>query len=370
MLEPHNQRWLYALETMVEYEGQLAVTREMQVLTRSNVIDVTSYNMRSDIRAENRGLFEPERRKNLVLPDGLNSESVGFARGLFKDSNRDDRTYIGNVLKHFSEMGFKYTLSPPLLGENGMDEFLFDTRRGFCEHFASAFVYLMRAAGIPSRVVIGYQGGALHPFDDYMIVRQSDAHAWTEVWLPESGWVRVDPTAAVAPERIDAGRTGAMFDGTAAAWGLSAPSRLLHNLVLAWDVANANWNEWILGYGPENQERFLGWLGMDDPDWRKMLLTLVAIVTGLTMLISFALMLRYRPPRKDRAAILYGRFIRKSGLTPATGESPQAFASRVRGETGLPAATVRGITDAYLDARYGPPDPGPLSRLESQVAAL
>ena len=161
-----------------------------------------------------------------------------------------------------------------------------------------------------------------------------------------------------------------MFDGSAAAWGFDAPSRLLHGLALTWDAMNAKWNEWVLGYGPESQQRFMAWLGMDDPNWRRMLLTLVAIVTGLTMLISFALMLRYRPPRKDRAAILYGRFIRKSGLTPATGESPQAFASRVRGETALPAAAVRSITDAYLDARYGPPDPGPLRRLESHIAAL
>jgi hypothetical protein len=203
-----------------------------------------------------------------------------------------------------------------------------------------------------------------------MIVRQADAHAWTEVWLPGTGWLRIDPTAAVAPERVDAGRTGAMFDGSAAAWGLGAPSRLLHNLVLTWDAMNAKWNEWILGYGPENQERFMAWLGMDDPNWRRMLLTLIAIVTGLTMLISLLLMLRYRPPPKDRAAVLYDRFVRKSGLTPATGETPQLFAVRVKGETELPAETVQDITDTYLEARYGPPDPVSLRRLESRVAAL
>ena len=228
----------------------------------------------------------------------------------------------------------------------------------------------MRAAGIPARIVLGYQGGELNPVGDYMIVRQSDAHAWTEVWLPGTGWQRVDPTAAVAPERVDAGRTGAMFDGSASAWGLSAPSMLLHNIVLAWDAANAKWNEWILGYGPENQERFMDWLGMDDPDWRQMLLTLVALVTGITMLISLALMLRYRPPRRDRAAILYDRYVRKSGLQPATGETPRLFANRVQRAGTLPAGSVRNITDTYLDLRYGPPEPGLLQRLESEIAAL
>jgi hypothetical protein len=228
----------------------------------------------------------------------------------------------------------------------------------------------MRAAGIPARVVLGYQGGELNPVGDYMIVRQSDAHAWTEVWLPGVGWQRVDPTAAVAPERVDAGRTGAMFDGSASAWGLSAPSMLLHNIVLAWDAANAKWNEWILGYGPENQERFMDWLGMDDPDWRKMMLTLVAIVTALTMLISAALMLRYRPPRRDRAAKLYDEFVRKSGLKPATGETPRVFARRVQRDSPLPPTAVRSITATYLDVRYGPPNPALLERLEADIAAL
>ena len=281
-----------------------------------------------------------------------------------------DAAFVRAVLEKFNEEAYYYTLEPPPLGSRPVDRFLFETRRGFCEHYASAFAVMMRAAGIPARIVVGYQGGELNPMGNYMIVRQADAHAWTEVWLPGDGWRRVDPTAAVAPERVDAGRTGAMFDGSAAAWGLGAPSKLLHNLVLTWDAANAKWNEWVLGYGPENQDRFMNWLGMDDPDWRQMILTLVALVTGLTMLISLALMLRYRPPPRDRAAILYDRFVRKSGLKPATGETPRVFAERVQRESPLPATAVRGITDTYLDVRYGPPDPQLLRRLEADIAAL
>ena len=371
MLEPTRQHWVFALDIPYHWELENTFLGPQHQLARVQPIDQrTAYRAVSypDYRIDLE--LHPYRRNwYLELPEGRNARTAELARSMRAAAASDER-FIAAVLTKFNEEEYHYTLEPPPLGSDPVDRFLFETRRGFCEHYASAFAVMMRAAGIPARVVIGYQGGELNPMGNYMIVRQADAHAWTEVWLQGEGWRRVDPTAAVAPERVDAGRTGAMFDGSAAAWGLGAPSRLLHNLVLTWDAMNAKWNEWILGYGPENQERFMAWLGMDDPDWRRMLLTLVAIVTALTMLISLVLMLRYRPPRKDRAAILYGRFIRRSGLKPATGESPQAFASRVQGETALPAATVRSITDAYLDARYGPPDPGVLHRLESHIAAL
>jgi hypothetical protein len=203
-----------------------------------------------------------------------------------------------------------------------------------------------------------------------MIVRQSDAHAWTEVWLEGIGWRRVDPTAAVAPERVNSGISGAMLDGIAAAWGLAIPSLLLHRLTLTWDALNARWNEWVLGYGPDNQNRFMKWLGMDDPDWRKMMLALVSIVIALTLLVSVLLMLRYRSPPRDRASILYSRFVKKTGIEPAIGETPDAFAVRAAADSPLPADTVHTITASYLDARYGSLAPAELARLEAEVTSL
>ena len=229
---------------------------------------------------------------------------------------------------------------------------------------------MMRAAGIPARIVLGYQGGELNPMGNYLIVRQSDAHAWTEVWLEGVGWRRVDPTAAVAPERIDAGLTGAMFDGIGEAWGLSAPSELLHQLGLTIDALNAKWNEWILGYGPENQNKFMEWLGMDDPDWQKMMLTLIGAVTALIVLISMLLMLRYRPPPRDRAAILYRKFVRKAGVEPRVGETPARFATRAAGASPIPTGTIDEITSLYLEARYGSASPAALNGLRASVAAL
>jgi hypothetical protein len=251
-----------------------------------------------------------------------------------------------------------------------MDRFLFETRRGFCEHYASAFAVMMRAAGVPSRIVLGYQGGEMNRMGDYMIVRQSDAHAWTEVWLAGQGWRRVDPTAAVAPERIEAGMSAARFGEAGARWGLTAPARWLYSLGLTWDALNAKWNGWILGYGPENQGRFMQWLGIDDPDWRKMALTLLSVVLVLITAISFLLMRRYRPPKKDEAAILYRKFIRKVSVRPRTGETPPEYAARIMTLNAAPVDEVNTITERYLNARYGPPDARSLEALQRAVKNL
>jgi len=161
-----------------------------------------------------------------------------------------------------------------------------------------------------------------------------------------------------------------MFDGIGLTWGLSAPSALLHRLQLTIDAIDAKWNEWILGYGPENQNRFLEWLGMDDPDWRKKMLTLLGAVIGLVLLISLLLMLRYRQPPKDRAAILYGQFTSKAGVEPRIGETPVAYAFRARTSSPIQASTIDAITSTYLRARYGPDDPKMMNRLELAVAKL
>jgi transglutaminase-like putative cysteine protease len=370
-MEPTRQHWVFALDiprqwdlenTFLGPQHQLARIHPIDQRIAYDAVSYPEYRIDAEIHPYRLGWY-------LELPEGRNPRTAELARDM-RAAAGSDTAFVEAALAKFNREEYHYTLEPPPLGSNPVDRFLFETRRGFCEHYASAFTVMMRAGGIPARIVLGYQGGELNPVGDYMIVRQSDAHAWAEVWLPGAGWRRVDPTAAVAPERVDAGRTGAMFDGSASAWGLNAPSMLMHNLVLAWDAANAKWNEWILGYGPENQERFMNWLGMDDPDWRKMLLTLVAIVTALTMIISVALMMRYRPPRRDRAARLYAEFVRKSGLTPATGETPRLFASRVQRDSRLPPTAVCSITDTYLDVRYGPPNAALLERLESDIAAL
>ena len=158
-----------------------------------------------------------------------------------------------------------------------------------------------------------------------------------------------------------------MFDGSGISWGLQAPAELLYQLQMTWDALNAGWNEWVLGYGPDNQNRFMESLGMDDPDWRKMMLTLVGITIVIIFVISFLLMLRYRPPPKDKAAVLYQKFAKAAGVAPARGETPLTFATRISHENAAIAADTNNITGQYLDARYGPADMAALQTLESSV---
>lgn len=207
----------------------------------------------------------------------------------------------------------------------------------------------------------------MNPLGSYMIIRQSDAHAWNEVWLPGQGWVRVDPTAAVAPERIESGMSGARFGDLGASWGLSASIRWIYQLELTWDAINAKWNAWILGYGPENQEQLMEWLGMEDPDWRKMMLALLAIAAILAGILSLLMLYRYRPPKKDEAALLYGRFIRKTGIPPVRGETPQAYAARLADAGVARPQEADTVTRWYLAARYGPPRERSLHALRTAV---
>ena len=368
-MEPTRQRWVFALDIPREWDLDLTHMGHQQQLTRVHPIDQrVAYNVVSHPDFRLNGNPSSWRWNSYYkLPENSNGQTRALAREM-RGAAVDDESFIRNVLDMFNKEEFYYTLEPPPLGSNPVDRFLFDTRQGFCEHYASAFAVMMRAAGIPARVILGYQGGEINPMGDYMIVRQADAHAWTEVWLPNRGWYRIDPTAAVAPERIESGRSGAMFDGIASTWGLSAPSQLIYQLTLTWDVINAKWNAWILGYGPQNQNRFMQWLGMDDPDWQKMMLTLVAIVVVLLGVVSLLLLLRYRPPPKDAAAILYRKFTQKAGLQPSRGETPLSYASRLGRERGVLAADAESITACYLAARYGPPDLVTVNSLKTAVA--
>lgn len=368
-LEPTRQHWVIALDMPWEWDldrthmgrqQQLARVQPIDQRVAYNAISFPRYRLASELSDFARSYYTK-------VPESRNPRTLEFARQL-RDEAADDETFITRVLDRFNKEEYFYTLEPPLLGSDPVDRFLFETRRGFCEHYASAFAVMMRAVGIPSRIVLGYQGGELNPMGAYMIVRQADAHAWTEVWLPGRGWYRIDPTAAVAPERIEAGRSASMFDGIAASWGLDAPSELLYKLTLTWDVLNAKWNEWILAYGPENQNRFMRWLGMEEPDWRQMMLTLVAIVTVLIAIISILLLLRYRPPPKDAAVILYRKFTDKTGVMPCRGETPLCYALRLARENEQMAADANAITARYLDARYGPPDLVAIDRLQAAVA--
>lgn len=370
-LEPTRQQWVFALDMPWSWTLERTTIGPQQQLARARPIDqriayeaVSYLDFKTDV-----DLTEYARSWYQRIPARSNPRTQDLAKRM-RSAADSDRDYIESVLDKFNKEEFFYTLEPPPLGNNPTDRFLFNTKRGFCEHYASAFAVMMRAANIPTRVVLGYHGGELNPMAGHMIVRQSDAHAWNEVWLEGRGWYRVDPTAAVAPERIDYAEGDTALEVLGQGWGWSATSRLLNNLSMTVDALNAKWNDWILGYGPDKQNELMELLGMEDPDIRKMLFTMIGLLVGFMLLISLLLALRYRAPVKDRAAILFQRFARKTGLQPAVGETVERFTHRVTQSTNIPPATVNSVATAYLDARYGPDDGAALARLKSAVRAV
>lgn len=357
MLEPHGRKWLYSLESLVAKEGLYKVTRELQVVTSEAINNTYSYSMTSNLKVNNKGLFVQENRKNLLLPEGLNKKSITLARQLQMEAGGDTVTFVNSVLNYFKTNAFSYTLTPPLLAENAMDDFIFNSRQGFCEHYSSAFVYLMRAAGVPARVVVGYQGGEFNPVDDYMIVRQSDAHAWTEVWLDSRGWVRVDPTAAVSPDRISRGIAGAGLEKSGLPSILISNSQLLLQLRYQLDSLNHSWNKWVLGFDEKQQKKLFEMLGIEDID-KATLFSWLVIAMTLSGALVFLWVFKQseKKLKKDVAAYYYEIFcqkLAKAGLMKEPSESADEFLERV--VQVFPELKPRAgfITRSYHRIRYG-----------------
>ena len=279
----------------------------------------------------------------------------GGGRGGNRSLAGIDETLVNTALAYFSQQGFQYTLEPPLLGVNSVDDFLFESRQGFCEHYASTFVFLMRAANVPARVVTGYLGGEFNDFGNYYIVRQSDAHAWAEVWLAGQGWVRVDPTGAIAPARLQSSLSAALPNNAALPFMARNPPQWLRNLRLNWDTLANQWNQWVLGYDAERQFAFLTRLGMESITWQKIALNMMA---GLGLVIAlFALfMLRHlyaRQPDKVQAAWLkLCRKLAKAGLPRAAHEGAQDYATRIAAARPELAGAIHDLAARYIALRY------------------
>jgi transglutaminase-like putative cysteine protease len=371
-LEPTRQRMLFALDMVQEWPREMAQQGwDYQLWTRNPINAVIQYRARS-YPAFRAGvdLGAALRNRNLQLPPDRNPRARELAASM-RRAAPDDESYIANVLAMFREQEFYYTLTPPRLERDSVDDFLFNTQRGFCGHFASSFTMLMRAAGIPARVVGGYQGGDWNPVGGYLIVRQSHAHAWSEVWLPRRGWTRVDPTAAVAPERVERGLDAALPDDEPVPGRLLRNSDLLWQARLVWDNVNARWNDWIVRYSDESQEQILKTLGFERPDWRQL-----GILLGTGLAVWFAVLsawlaweFRQRPT--DAATRNYRVFtsrLARRGIERAPHETPRDYLARVRGVRPDLERHAAAITELYLRLRYAPaPEAGDLDLLRSLV---
>ncbi|MCJ7556742.1 MAG: DUF3488 and transglutaminase-like domain-containing protein [Gammaproteobacteria bacterium] len=376
-LVPHGKAWLLALDLPAQpLPADSRLNRRLQLETLKPVRDRLVYTALSypDYQAL-AGLSERERTHFTFLPERSNPRSQTLARNMRRQVSTEE-AYIQAILDKFHQEPYAYTLAPKRLDmRNPSDDFLFNTREGFCEFYASSFAIMMRAVGIPSRVVTGYQGGELNPFGDYMIVRQSSAHAWVEVWLENRGWVRVDPTAAVAPERIQRGLPDSLRLGDPMPGGLLRSVPLLADLRMAWDLANARWDEYVLGYGPELQMDLLSRFGFNMPTPLQLVLVIMTLVGAFLFLLSLYLARNYRPRISDPALLLYRDFIRKlekAGLAVAVHEAPGDLASRLGRLRPDIRVQVTNVTTNYLLARYRKTDRYPLAlaQLRNAVRAF
>lgn len=374
-LEPHRYRWLFALDLPAAAPEGTAISRTFQVVAPGPVRERRRYALTSHTayRTGPEGsAFELQRTRQ--LPPVGEPRARAFAEGL-RARYDDPRDIADAVLLHFNREPFHYTLYPPLLGEDAIDAFLFDTRRGFCEHYAGAFTFLMRAAGIPARVVLGYQGGELNPIGDYLIVRQSDAHAWVEIHLDGEGWVRVDPTAAVAPDRIEYGSGGA---GSLEETPLQALRGVfwVNMMILRLDDLNNRWNLFVLGYDRERQRDLAARLGFRDAEYGTLVSLMVALLAAVMTVLAAWLAWRMRPSAaRDRALRLYRRLqraVEKHGVTPGSpAEGPRDYAARVISARPELAAPVTAFIDAYVGHRYGrDPSPADLAVMKQALRAI
>lgn len=362
ILEPTQRPWLFALlvpdtddsrrDIGLVYDHRLRLREPAKTITRYRVESVTGIPRDAELE-------DWMRLEALALPGETNPRAREWAL-LTRAESEDDMAFIGRVFGHFREQSFVYTLSPPRLGPNVVDEFFFRTRAGFCEHYASTFVFLLRAAGIPARIVTGYQGGEVNPLNGTLQVRQYDAHAWAEAWLPGRGWVEFDPTSAVASIRIEQGARAAVgneegFLADAPFWKSLTPGSALAALREFGDYLNHGWNLWVLGYDDAAQQGFLArWLGRYSP-YR---IGLALLGAGVVFMGLLALWL-YRDAifrREDPLSREYRRFCAawaRRGQARRVDEGPLDYADRLCAANPSREAQVRRFADLYVELAYG-----------------
>ncbi|MEP7140993.1 MAG: DUF3488 and transglutaminase-like domain-containing protein, partial [Caldimonas sp.] len=313
--------------------------------------------------ASTRFVLGPSRRPgefgdSLELPPGFNPRTIAWAHTFRDDPGRRgaSATQLAQaVLRHVRSGGFSYTLAPGAYGRDGVDEFWLDGKEGFCEHFAAAFVVVMRAMGVPARVVTGYQGTDLPPVDGYYVVRQSSAHAWAEFWQTGAGWIRADPTGAVAPDRIDRSTRLAPRPGFVAGTLDAMSPQLVERLRSAWEAVNNRWNQWVLNYARGAQLDLMKQIGFATPTWEDLALLLVGTLSGLALAGAvWAWFDRHRVDPWVRQLERMKHALRSLGIDAAAHDTPRALAARVRerlGAAGEPLATYLDRLEAQRYSR-------------------
>jgi len=359
-LDPTPGSWLYTLDLPTVIPSGTRLETDFK-LTRSAPINRRTRYQATSAREYTTGPISREAlKRGLQLPSNVTPRMRELVES-WRDGGASNREVVTRALGFFRREPFFYTLSPPLLTLNPVDQFLFESRRGFCGHFATSFTLLMRIAGIPARVVAGYQGGEINPLGDYLMVRQSDAHAWSKIWLEEGGWTRIDPTAAVSPQRIeqsldpdliiDSIGAPVVFSGAANGFLRS----LARQVSMGLDAINTSWHRWVLGYSQKRQTRLMELLGLGFLRGTRLAYGMLAAAGVVVLIMTLTLLFRTRE-RRDPVRAAYDRFCRRlenRGLTRQPHEGPRDFARRVVAARPESAAAVKAITRLYIGIRYG-----------------
>lgn len=357
LMEPQEKDWVFALDMPAEFSKPLEQNANYQITTTDDLRKRTEFKLVSNPNYNTGYLTKTEYRDARQLPS-VPSEKIKQLIAQLHGYDSPPTAFINNLLNHFRKEDFHYTLTPPLMETNPIETFLFETRSGFCSHYSAAFVYLLRAADIPARVVTGYQGGELNEVGDFLEIKQADAHAWAEVWLDKQGWVRFDPTAAVAPERVEKNiDISSLVPGGVISYEQSGASKTAFNLLKQarklWNHVDYNWQRWVINYNNANQSRFMSSFGIKD--MKTMVYWMMVIVGVITALLSVFLFYQ-RPREKNRTLMVYNKFLKKLakvGLIKGIGEGARDFADRIKPELPEQADIIEQVTVAFIKQYYG-----------------
>ena len=363
-IAPHGLRWMFALDRPIGMPSGAVLARGNYLYSVRPIRKPRRYEVLSSIEPIDKELDAYERRQALQLPASI-TPAVRELAASWTTHDSDPRAIVKSALQFFRTQGFRYSLSPGEYNKNDLEEFLFHRRTGFCEHYAASFATLMRLAGIPARVVEGYLGGQYNDLGGFFLVRQADTHAWCEVWIPRNGWMRVDPTTAVAPDR--AGQDLSSFLASRAASGEMATGRsalltrlarlsLVNQIRFIWEALNYQWDTRVLGFDADVQDVLLTSLGLTNSGALPLVLQVLIVISAL--LIIYAAWMQWRTRRRvDRIQALYERYCQKLahiGVRRDPWEGPVDFAKRATQSLPNASKYVRRITETYIALRYAP----------------
>jgi transglutaminase-like putative cysteine protease len=377
-LAPHGARWMFALDRPIKAPPGAMLARGDYLSSVQPIRKARRYEVVSSGFSANE-ITAKERAEALDVPASTSPAVRDLARS-WAVQNRNPRGVVNSALQFFRTKGFSYSLTP---GEyDNLEEFLFRRRVGFCEHYAASFATLMRLAGIPARVVVGYLGGEYNDLGHFFLVRQADTHAWCEVWLAGSGWTRVDPTAAVAPGRASLNLTsfletrvgsGEMRAGQNALISRLLRSAVFTNVRFIWQTLSYEWDTRLLAFDADVQDVLLTSMGIAGRGPVFLIVEILLVAIALPAIYLGWMQLRTRS-RVDRVKTLYQYFCRKTarlGVPRDPCEGPLDFARRAAQSLPNESNRIRQIADTYILLRYAPqPAPGMLDRFAREVNAF